>query len=157
MTRSTISSHHPGSVSVELDAGTYRIYVDGQVVNASQCDPDDNFGEVKRMGLQLVPPEGVLDADIIRPRVTTACDGGIDRTGPHAVSVSEFVVERDGTYDLTAAEQPPSTVRDQPVTVYLADASHRYAKFGVGLGGTLLGLPLLLSALFPDRGRFGKR
>ena len=138
----------PGETAVALDAGTYRIYVSGQIANSSQCSPEDHFGDVQSMGLELVPADG---GRTLKPRETSICDGGQDEDGLHPFSVSEFRVAKVGDYTLRGAAQLSMTAYNKPVTVFLKDTTHRWTGFAGGLGGNLLGLALLIIGLKPRK------
>lgn len=127
----------PGRIDIDLDEGTYRIFVRNQIVNGSQCRPSSYFGDVERMGLRLRPRTGAA----IRPSQTGACDGGTQKGGGlKPASVSEFRVRRAGTYALTAERGPGLTAFSRPARVYLTDSTARWQTFALGLGGLLVGI-----------------
>jgi len=134
----------PGETSLSLDAGTYGIYVDGQIANSSQCSPEDHFADVLGMGLELKPAAG---GRALKPHETSICDGGQDEDGLHPFSVSEFRVQESGDYILRGTAQLPMTAYNKPATVFLKDTTNRWRGFVGGLGGNLLGVALLIFGL----------
>lgn len=134
----------PGSVTVELDEGTYRIVVEDQLSNAKGCQPEDYFGEVEQMGLVLVPEGG---KDQIKAEQAGSCDGGNNQDGPQPLSVSEFEVPAGGTYTFRGADQPPRTNNNKLTEVYLTDANDRPLLLVGGVAGGLIGGTLIWLAI----------
>ncbi|WP_183096140.1 hypothetical protein [Nocardioides stalactiti] len=142
----------PGSVTVDLDEGTYRIYVEDLLSNAKGCDPEDYADDLDAMGLVLVPEDG---GEKVRPERAGSCDGGNNQNGPHPISVSELEVPADGSYVFRGGSQPPMTNNNKETSVYLTEATGRPVLLGVGIAGTLLGGTLLWLAIPRKRGRSG--
>lgn len=138
----------PGRVDLDLDPGTYRIFVRNQIVNGSQCSPSSYIDDIETMGLRLRPQSGAP----VRPVKTGSCDGGTQKGGGFKpASVSEFRVRRGGRYAFTAARGPGMTAFSRPARAYLTDSTNRWQKFAMGLGGLLVGL--LGASAIASRGR----
>ena len=138
----------PGRVDLDLDAGTYRIFVRNHIVNGSQCRPSSYIDDIESMGLRLRPRPGTP----LVPVKTGTCDGGTQKGGRFKpASVSEFRVPRSGRYTLSAERSPTMTAFGKPARVYLTDSTNRMQKFALGLGGLLVGL--LGAAAISSRGR----
>ncbi len=134
----------PGSKTVELDAGTYRIYIRNFLLNGNQCDPERYADDVARMGLELRPAQGRT----IRPRLSGSCDGGSANQTFKPASVAEFRVLTEGSYRLSGERQPGMTAFQRAARVYLVNSSHRMTSLFAAIGAVLLagmGVPFLLT------------
>jgi hypothetical protein len=93
--------------------------------------------DIRSMGLRLRPRPGTP----IVPVKAGSCDGGTQKGGGFKpASVSEFRVPRSGRYTLTAQRAPERTALGRSARVYLTDSTGRFVKFGLGLGGLLVGI-----------------
>jgi hypothetical protein len=127
----------PGRVALELDAGTYRIFVRNHIVNGNQCRPSSYADDIAATGMRLRPSTGPA----LIPVATGSCDGGTQKGGGfHPASVSEFRVEQGGRYVFTGERGPGMTAYGRPARAYLTDATHRWRDFTLGLGGALVGV-----------------
>lgn len=133
----------PGSRSISLERGTYRIYVRNYLLNGNQCRPKDHRAEMERMGLRLRPERG----SSLEPRLSGSCDGGSKDQTFTPGSVAEFRVERGGRYRLTGERPPGMTAYQRPARVYLVNSTGRFTSLLAGIGAILvlaIVVPLLL-------------